>query len=125
MKRYYMRPILIWLSESSANSALLNDGRTRVAPFLFFLMIRRPPRSTLFPYTTLFRSGRDEPAPPGVPCGGSDRIHLIAQRAPPDVGRPARCIPAGALVGAGRPGLGDGRRGLGDPRGGGRGDDGP
>src|SRR5688572_33216909 len=23
----------------------------------FFLMIRRPPRSTLFPYTTLFRSG--------------------------------------------------------------------
>src|SRR3989442_1156501 len=33
---------------------------TRSAPFLilffFFLMIRRPPRSTLFPYTTLFRS---------------------------------------------------------------------
>src|SRR2546430_9387224 len=28
-------------------------------PFFFFLMIRRPPRSTLFPYTTLFRS----PAP--------------------------------------------------------------
>src|SRR5258708_29271169 len=30
--------------------------------FLFFLMIRRPPRSTLFPYTTLFRSlaGRAE-----------------------------------------------------------------
>src|SRR5260370_11262420 len=27
--------------------------------FFFFLMIRRPPRSTLFPYTTLFRS----PAP--------------------------------------------------------------
>src|ERR1039458_10802802 len=30
--------------------------------FVFFLMIRRPPRSTLFPYTTLFRSqpgGRD------------------------------------------------------------------
>src|SRR2546426_1345493 len=26
-------------------------------PFFFFLMIRRPPRSTLFPYTTLFRSG--------------------------------------------------------------------
>src|SRR2546427_12222714 len=25
----------------------------------FFLMIRRPPRSTLFPYTTLFRSGRE------------------------------------------------------------------
>src|ERR1051326_8933364 len=28
----------------------------------FFLMIRRPPRSTLFPYTTLFRSGDAEPA---------------------------------------------------------------
>src|SRR5258708_26571087 len=27
--------------------------------FFFFLMIRRPPRSTLFPYTTLFRSGAD------------------------------------------------------------------
>src|SRR5437899_12047860 len=31
-----------------------------LACFLFFfLMIRRPPRSTLFPYTTLFRSGCD------------------------------------------------------------------
>src|ERR1039458_10565842 len=27
--------------------------------FVFFLMIRRPPRSTLFPYTTLFRSRDD------------------------------------------------------------------
>src|SRR5689334_24784417 len=39
-------------------------GRTSLAAhsghpirsFVFFLMIRRPPRSTLFPYTTLFRS---------------------------------------------------------------------
>src|SRR5215203_6834588 len=29
--------------------------------FFFFLMIRRPPRSTLFPYTTLFRSPRGRP----------------------------------------------------------------
>src|SRR2546430_9559762 len=29
----------------------------------FFLMIRRPPRSTLFPYTTLFRSGLDDRPP--------------------------------------------------------------
>src|SRR5258706_12127659 len=29
---------------------------TRSISFFFFLMIRRPPRSTLFPYTTLFRS---------------------------------------------------------------------
>src|SRR2546429_7201431 len=28
--------------------------------FFFFLMIRRPPRSTLFPYTTLFRSLEDQ-----------------------------------------------------------------
>src|SRR6266481_8530046 len=27
-----------------------------ILSFFFFLMIRRPPRSTLFPYTTLFRS---------------------------------------------------------------------
>src|SRR5690606_42015196 len=31
----------------------------------FFLMLRRPPRSTLFPYTTLFRSERVHPACPG------------------------------------------------------------
>src|SRR5215813_15183169 len=40
----------------------------------FFLMIRRPPRSTLFPYTTLFRSAstppRSSPRPaPGPPPG--------------------------------------------------------
>src|SRR5476651_1084421 len=29
----------------------------------FFLMIRRPPRSTLFPYTTLFRSGTERLVP--------------------------------------------------------------
>src|SRR5437867_9128443 len=33
----------------------------------FFLMIRRPPRSTLFPYTTLFRSPAARPASPGAP----------------------------------------------------------
>src|SRR5215204_6604291 len=31
----------------------------------FFLMIRRPPRSTLFPYTTLFRSDGGGPGLPG------------------------------------------------------------
>src|SRR5256885_11403253 len=30
--------------------------------FFFFLMIRRPPRSTLFPYTTLFRSTAKRPS---------------------------------------------------------------
>src|SRR5712664_4719503 len=43
--------------------------------FFFFLMIRRPPRSTLFPYTTLFRSPacRAWPAPPRLPRGRSRR----------------------------------------------------
>src|SRR3712207_7555974 len=57
----------------------------RCYSFLFFLMIRRPPRSTLFPYTTLFRSStaahariiaiglaRSLPCSDGaVPCGAS------------------------------------------------------
>src|SRR3712207_6966394 len=37
--------------------------------FFFFLMIRRPPRSTLFPYTTLFRS-----------AGGSNRCASRSDR---------------------------------------------
>src|SRR2546429_5369668 len=34
--------------------------------YFFFLMIRRPPRSTLFPYTTLFRSIFAEPSAVGA-----------------------------------------------------------
>src|SRR3712207_8357832 len=53
--------------------------------FFFFLMIRRPPRSTLFPYTTLFRSScrsarptpRSESSPPSgcsfATCGASSK----------------------------------------------------
>src|SRR5260221_14125635 len=43
-----------------------------VRAFLFFfLMIRRPPRSTLFPYTTLFRSPlKRAPKPNGLPRRG-------------------------------------------------------
>src|SRR5687767_15690134 len=45
-------------------------------------MIRRPPRSTLFPYTTLFRSGRlAEQAQRRIPG------RIIAAAAPPPVGR--------------------------------------
>src|SRR3982750_4615483 len=36
--------------------------------FFFFLMIRRPPISTLFPYTTLFRSARCVPGRRPPPC---------------------------------------------------------
>src|SRR2546430_16705440 len=35
---------------------ILSDKTPRHLSSFFFLMIRRPPRSTLFPYTTLFRS---------------------------------------------------------------------
>src|SRR5256885_9437359 len=51
--------------------------------FFFFLMIRRPPRSTLFPYTTLFRSLAGK----GLRlllCGVTDRRDVGAQRAAPD-----------------------------------------
>src|SRR5436190_6579156 len=43
-------------------------GFVVVLYFIFFLMIRRPPRSTLFPYTTLFR-----PAGPRLGPGQGDR----------------------------------------------------
>src|SRR2546425_315043 len=43
------------LHTRSRAAAVTDTSGTALAPF-FFLMIRRPPRSTLFPYTTLFRS---------------------------------------------------------------------
>src|SRR2546429_6050989 len=49
----------------------------------FFLMIRRPPRSTLFPYTTLFRSlgDRRRPAPEGRGCvtENLDRLRTLTR----------------------------------------------
>src|SRR2546425_12050052 len=58
---------------------LFNRSCLLSALFFFFLMIRRPPRSTLFPYTTLFRSrlsGLSTPRasaarPPSRPTGSS------------------------------------------------------
>src|SRR5204863_9203985 len=46
-------------------SSLPNDLPDNISLFFFFLMIRRPPRSTLFPYTTLFRSGSTRRSAPG------------------------------------------------------------
>src|SRR5437016_9366941 len=40
----------------SPNHSLFNFANSVLLVSFFFLMIRRPPRSTLFPYTTLFRS---------------------------------------------------------------------
>src|SRR5256886_8864245 len=44
------------MSTGESIARLRSNGERRRAPSFFFLMIRRPPRSTLFPYTTLFRS---------------------------------------------------------------------
>src|SRR2546430_15146694 len=52
--------------------------------FFFFLMIRRPPRSTLFPYTTLFRSPRADQA------GWPDPVRLSTRRAAVFVPGPVR-----------------------------------
>src|SRR2546427_11418530 len=58
----------------------------------FFLMIRRPPRSTLFPYTTLFRSVSDCRGE----CGGPD-LHRRGRRGAPRIlaGLPVAAGPAG------------------------------
>src|SRR2546427_12369274 len=45
--RYYSHGCWLPCDKSRSHTHIL---------FFFFLMIRRPPRSTLFPYTTLFRS---------------------------------------------------------------------
>src|SRR2546429_9845793 len=45
---------------------LLHLSLAQVRNSFFFLMIRRPPRSTLFPYTTLFRSERGLRLTPGT-----------------------------------------------------------
>src|SRR4029079_19836544 len=44
----------------------------------FFLMIRRPPRSTLFPYTTLFRSHTWRLLPPPMSC--SSNLAMLCAR---------------------------------------------
>src|SRR2546430_17089599 len=70
-------------------------GASCVPDFFFFLMIRRPPRSTLFPYTTLFRSETRRPASRGgseLPareflqrCGAGGRADLPRPRG--EIGR--------------------------------------
>src|SRR3712207_8902729 len=64
-----------------------------VCNVLFFLMIRRPPRSTLFPYTTLFRSdplGDEDRVLEVVPVPGHKRDqHVPPQRKLAELGRRA------------------------------------
>src|SRR2546428_9783108 len=46
----------------------------------FFLMIRRPPRSTLFPYTTLFRSRARAASCKPAPCSTKPRSRRASPR---------------------------------------------
>src|SRR2546425_8762732 len=57
---------------------------------IFFLMIRRPPRSTLFPYTTLFRSGQH---PRRGTRGAAARRAALAQQPRPHRARGAARLP--------------------------------
>src|SRR2546422_7116142 len=59
-------------------SVMLRLSAYYTSLFFFFLMIRRPPRSTLFPYTTLFRSHRgvhdfprEHPGAPHLPTAAA------------------------------------------------------
>src|SRR5687767_5237138 len=56
-------------------------GFCRLSFFFFFLMIRRPPRSTLFPYTTLFRSVADTDLTPVDLGSYSSRVTLMVGNA--------------------------------------------
>src|SRR6266480_332901 len=53
-----LTPDGVRLGPVSSHFTALVCREISVVYFFFFLMIRRPPRSTLFPYTTLFRSRR-------------------------------------------------------------------
>src|SRR5687768_18200973 len=70
---------------------------------IFFLLKRRPPRSTLFPYTTLFRSRRGDRGPAAVRLATVEPWPLVPRPRFPDRRIPmnlARSIPALALVAA-------------------------
>src|SRR3712207_7865206 len=45
-------------------------------------MIRRPPRSTLFPYTTLFRSSYPQDGPATLTVSGYDKSHKLRHNQP-------------------------------------------
>src|SRR5690349_23937317 len=59
-----------------------------------FLIIRRPPRSTLFPYTTLFRSG--------CGCAPTRPARRAARAPPPAAGQPGRALPEHVAPALGR-----------------------
>src|SRR3989441_807700 len=76
---------------------LLSIVRRHTVSFFFFLMIRRPPRSTLFPYTTLFRSRREALR---VARAGPARIEALRAR---PLGRARQAVHRDDPAGRGRP----------------------
>src|SRR5436305_8054226 len=59
-------------------------------PVVFFLLFRRPPRSTLFPYTTLFRSERADPRRRQCRKDGERMNKALIKHAEHDVDRDRR-----------------------------------
>src|SRR2546428_638439 len=58
---------MVRVNSPLANGTVITNGTFSIdsTETFFFLMIRRPPRSTLFPYTTLFRSDAPDPVAAG------------------------------------------------------------
>src|SRR5258706_8781912 len=67
---------------SASYERQMSCGHKALTSF-FFLMIRRPPRSTLFPYTTLFRSDVDI----ADVCKSTTRLGTVWPDAPADLTR--------------------------------------
>src|SRR2546422_7102225 len=69
-----------------------NSPITLTSSLFFFLMIRRPPRSTLFPYTTLFRSAAEIPGrgPRRAPPAHARRPRAAGRRHARTAGNPPR-----------------------------------
>src|SRR5256885_9776741 len=78
---HYLDVVVTIDAEPVSSSIVVNVPLNAILGFLFFfLMIRRPPRSTLFPYTTLFRSPAavTPPSPSGTPT--IERLARLAAR---------------------------------------------
>src|SRR5579863_4714166 len=92
---------MIWLCVG------LNVFLSFILFFLFFLMIRRPPRSTLFPYTTLFRSISAQPTPsrfhftPGLALSFIDRKSTRLNSSHPSISYAVFCLKKKNTMGAG------------------------
>src|SRR2546422_1071014 len=72
LSTYNVDDVALGVCKTAAEEAGVTEVRTSLSEKFFFLMIRRPPRSTLFPYTTLFRSRQ-------TASGSRKRINFFAR----------------------------------------------